>query len=100
MVDALSCLSQNLLHARNHRLEIAAITFYGRLVTSAPGALDAVGNLTREALGLTDDTACDGHQSAVALPHALLALLASAARGPADLHETATRAARTIAHWS
>lgn len=57
VVDALSCLSQNLQHARNHRLEVAAMAFDGRLVVPAPAALDAVGDLSYEAFGLTDDPA-------------------------------------------
>src|SRR6478735_3884216 len=99
VVDALSCLSQNLLHAKNHRFEISAMAFDDLLITSAKAALDADGDLAHEALGLTNDTARDGHQSTVALPHALLALLAAAARGPTNLHETAACTAGAVTQF-
>jgi hypothetical protein len=59
--------------------------------------LDALGDLACEALGLSDDTTCDRHQPAVALPHPLLSLLGAASRSAPDLDEAATGAASTIA---
>src|SRR4030095_15032126 len=67
------------------------------LLKQAPAALDAFADLAYEALGLADNPPRNGHQSTVALPHALFALLAATTRGPANLHKTAARTAGAVA---
>jgi len=68
-----------------------------RPVRWAGAALDALGDLACEALGLPDDPTCDRHQSAVALPHALSSLLGAASGGAPDLQQALPGAARANA---
>ena len=97
MDDALARLPQDLLYARDHRLQVRAMALDGHLVQQAHTALDARCHLAREALGLPDHAPCDGHQPAVALVQPILALLGAAAAGAADLHQATAGAPRTIA---
>src|SRR5437870_2015364 len=95
--DALAGLPHDLLHARDHGLQILALRLQLRLRKDAGAALNAAGHLAREALGLPEHAPGDDQQLAVTLRQALLALLAATATRPTDVHQAMTHAPRALA---